>query len=1258
MRRDTSRTIRAMSGFTLMELLVVVAVAVIVAAIAAPNVAHIARNTEVSRLDNYAKEIYVAVADQFVGMEASSEYVAFNQLVREAVSRNLGNMDAVPGDAPNSEWRNYYYLTSYDAGSGGPEGAADIAMQAVVDRVAVLKDLVHGGRYIIEVNPRSDGTDVYSVFYSEDARFTYDDVLKLDTRSIDERRGAIEGSPLGYYCGIAAEGSETPDQFNPRATFVNGEELFLNVFCRCGIGLVGTQYGLSVNITITDGTTTDSFTLSGGQDFQLDEHGNIDFDIVVDSLREGMHFADFEPSLKPGANLNATVEVTYLDPDGSTITTPAGMRGQATANSLYANNFDGLVEVANVRHLANLALVPSDVFAVRQTADIDFDASTWGTVDRTRLSLATRLHNENTYRTAYVNPLDPRTSEYFPGFAPLSPAAGATWEFDGRGNTLSNFYFKGEGASGLFATVQPGQSVSNVTLVDTTVEGPGPAGTLAGRVLGRVANCGAHLGIYSDVDAHKQSLFLVRSTGEGAAGGLVGEATGDQAVLEGCYAAVDVVGTESSAVGGLVGRFAGLAVSTSYASGVVDAGGAAGGLMGVLSSGAVQGCYSTSDVNSGSPAGGFVGSAERGFIMDCVSYGQVSALPGGAFVGAQGGAEFQECRCLVQTGYNMGLDGQPEGVSSQDLGSLSAARLGPDHSHPYRARLLGTSFPFAPVLDDHWGNWPDPVPVRPTLLYYEHYADGSYGYYGTGYDLTEDISINTLDDTLVVSDDGYALLVPQKLTGFDYRVNNGESFRANVGDAPATGTFVELPTRADSAQYAAEGAVDEGDPSYYLYYRKDEATIPLQDFHVYQLPFDLQMPGRVASSFYDLLEIEIAEADGISSNSYSFYYNPDFARMATSPNAQGRTDAPADPARLPIRTARQPNRLGYQPLYWGATVALERDVDFGYYTKDYLGNAIDLSSTSGPYANQPIGLIGQPFTGIFDGAEFAVIDFNINAPGQVAAGMFGCVSGTVRNVHVAASKINAATVMRTGDVPGSFAPSLGVLVGLVDGGTVEGCSASGYRVSFESPTAVNAVAVGGLVGLNQGTVARSTAANITVVNDAASASGATLGTGGLVGGNAGTVISCYAVENVLLCHTGTSGSGRTLVLGGLAGVAFEGDRKVEGCYAWAYKGETACAEGDAVRLFALTDPANTQLVDCCYLDVAEPFEDGEAAKLVSPTELQNATIGSMSGGAVPRATYGETMSGHVVQHSDNYPYPVVCRDPYGDMAHYGFDWWF
>ncbi|MBQ9020473.1 MAG: prepilin-type N-terminal cleavage/methylation domain-containing protein [Eggerthellaceae bacterium] len=1242
---------RFRAGFTLMELLVVIAILAVILVIAGPSLAQIARNSEINRLDNYAKELYVAVQDQFITMEASGEYAGFNAAVLQTrQDRNLGSLGAMPHDALGSDWVEYYYLQG-GAASSFAENDADLALAEVVARTSVLDGLTKGGRYIFEINPRADGTDVYAVFYSEDPDFSFADVQNLASRNRPDRMNTGSGYPVGYYCGITTASSELPDHFSPYATFVNGEELFLKVACPGSLALVSNERDMEMRIVLDCDGESQTLVLTGGQDFHLDAAGNIDIDIVFDSMREGFHLADLFPTFSPGADIEATVEVLY-NGNGVVISTPANMQAKAKDNSLFAKNNSGDIEVANVRHINNLRLIGNDARSVIQVAPVDFDAMYWGSSEVSELSSASKDYNLDTYSTEYVNPLDPRVVDGASGFMPLE-TAGVAWSYDGNSNQLNDFYIAGSAETGLFATIQSAQAVRNTILVDPQVYGGGPCGALCGELQGSIENCGVRLEVREASALDKVSTHTVSSDASDAVGGLVGLATGSANIAR-SFAAIDVVAPSAISVGGLVGSFASQgSISQSYASGEVTGADIVGGLVGSFDGGSIADCYSTSDINTSGYCGGIAGQASAGSITNTMAYGRVNSDLGGGFTGGEG-ASFSNCAFLQDVGYNSFLMPQPAGIEAKSYGDLADMRLAADHSFPYRESLMGSAFPFANVLEEHWGNWPSSLSFKPMLVYYELYADGDYGFYGTQETPDGPVIINTLDGEnggIVIVEDGYALLSTYAIRGFEYSLNGGEKQRLTRANVPQAGSFVEL--NVDS-----------------LYYWNGSETLTLDDFFVYQLPFELQMLSRTATSFADLLELSFADAAGSTAETYSYYYNPDFAMLVSNPGADGSLDAP-DTSSLYVRTPRHLNRLAVQSAYWASNAhiiqAYDIDSGEGYYTSNYLGDTLDFKS--GTYAMQPIASKTEPFMGSYDGHNHTIIDFFISANGRDDVGLFGSVMGTVSNVHLVGSQLNEASVVHYGQTSGGTLAA-GALVGWLDG-TVEGCSASGLSV-YAGSAYIDDASVGGLVGVNVGSIERSSAANVDVSVVSTCTSAANLGLGGLTGSNGGSINSCYAVEINLFGQALGAGSGRQLLQGGIAGYGFGGG-SIAHCYAYAFaEGNTIATENDIVEHFDITNPDDNTLNNCYRLS----WDDGSGGgfttgamdddRVISctPDELKSASLGAAFayGGDVP--VYGNAyfydvrlVPGHLIQSDYRYPYPAVCTNNDGEFVHYGFDWW-
>jgi hypothetical protein len=169
---------------------------------------------------------------------------------------------------------------------------------------------------------------------------------------------------------------------------------------------------------------------------------------------------------------------------------------------------------------------------------------------------------------------------------------------------------------------------------------------------------------------------------------------------------------------------------------------------------------------------------------------------------------------------------------------------------------------------------------------------------------------------------------------------------------------------------------------------------------------------------------------------------------------------------------------------------------------------------SGYWASGPpwIRLVGEPFTGSFDGQGHKIRDLFISGTGEPEAGLFGCVGkgGIIKNLGVVNAtltfpedavglvRLNLGTV-RTLDVAPIF--GLGILVGFSMGSVSD---------SYVSGTVSGDWNVGGLVGQNTGAVNNSySTANVTGAS----------GVGGLVGSNGdlyygGTVTNCYSTGSV------------------------------------------------------------------------------------------------------------------------------------------------
>jgi hypothetical protein len=170
----------------------------------------------------------------------------------------------------------------------------------------------------------------------------------------------------------------------------------------------------------------------------------------------------------------------------------------------------------------------------------------------------------------------------------------------------------------------------------------------------------------------------------------------------------------------------------------------------------------------------------------------------------------------------------------------------------------------------------------------------------------------------------------------------------------------------------------------------------------------------------------------------------------------------------------------------------------------------------GYWASGPpwIRLVGEPFTGSFDGQGHEIRDLFISYSGEPQAGLLGCVGkgGIIKNLGVVNATLTFSsdvqglvrldeTAVRSLDVAPIF--GVGILVGFSMGSVIESYSSGTVSARVD-------VSVGGLVGQNTGTVNNCySTANVT----------GTWGIGGLVGSNGdliygGTLSNCYSTGSV------------------------------------------------------------------------------------------------------------------------------------------------
>ena len=1308
---------RRSRGFTLTEMLASIAMLAILAGLLIPVSASMYRRFRLTEMDDFARQICVAAQNELTAMKATGRLEAFAKQTDQRLTQQ-------PQDYPktdNDGWKDLYTVYSAD------QAAEDFLLRAS-DSLSQATE--HGGYFLLELNPLTG--DVYSAFYSEQP-FAYEQISAWADRSRETRLG--EKDLIGYYSAASADYGAigVPEKFCPTIELIDGEELYVKIDCGGLMALRRTQRNLTVTLTVKGASGGEvPFTYRGGTDFFV-ERDSITLYKVLDSLDEDSAFAAvFKNSgIKAGDDITVQAAITYDDPNqGLNIT---GETGLAQGNSLFgavvtSDDGSGQIQVSRVRHLNNLqdSILTGDAAdaakacrKVVQTAPISFLFRDWKDGDWCPASKWTG------------NPMGefrPIQNQALFG-AKESEASAVRACYDGQNNVLKGFVFGiNDRRSALFGTASH-TDFQNIRLADCQANGMYAA--MLGGYLSQcsIENCGAYLttqdengSYYNDMDDRRARYMVQSNDLIGWAGGLAAYA--DRTTITASFGAVDVTcsGTNGCA-GGLAGYLNNCQLEACYASGNISApnrSNGAGGLVGTISNdyqdaikSSVKRCYATGSVTADQNAGGLLGRA-AGTVSDCVSYGKVTTgaetedtSTSGGFIGNSNGALWiSDCCYLSQAKYNATYHA-PNGVTASGYSALKeTAHVG--ESHPYSVGLRGLGIPF-PLCQyqgnriDHYGDWPEAYQLQTSLVYYEKYADGSYGYYART-SLTsggQSAGSNWIADTLKnrpCVEDGYALMTVYELSRFSYTLDVGDRSEAlKKGDVAIT-TDPAACTQKQAALLRQGEVVD---------FVSDGQTVEIQNAKLYRLPFDLQINKREAAyTFWETLTVTgygPDSSDPVVKNE-TFYYCPDFARNAVNPEPGVKSNLPQEPGGperpVYVRSARQLNGMSRSTYYWnlrgGGTqiqFVQETDLDYQLYTKHYCGVTYDLMDTSegNPYKNQPIGtpnvrtaggdMEAHNFRNSYDGRGHKIIDYcceTYNKAGSAVyrfTGLFGeAEQCTLKNiVMVASDPANRSGYVRATNYYGNYneEPAVGALIGLAykdrdapaSQKTTEiiNCTVSGYEVSFQMGGSSKDPAVGGLVGINFGSIVNSSATCSVSIN---SNNGHLGGLAGSLNGT-GSIDRCYAGGTLRYQKSGQTGG----LVGGFVNVYGYGqinvslrDMRVSNSYA-ANARLRSNMPATGTRNYSVVAPSEDgnvgnsrfKVSNCYYL--SDPgtvdiglMDDGTSWGLTS-RELGDLTMDGFTW-----ADAGHTFSWSAGLSGKAYPYPTATTGADGQPVHYG-DWY-
>lgn len=1051
------------NGFSLLEMMVTVVVIVVLCALAMIPISKMQKDIRQTELDSRAEMIFTAVQNRMARLQAAGQSDVY-----KSGKTGVKELGITPADA--DEARTLVYVTS-DSKSTSDSAAAWLYPETEAEAE------LWNGSWVVEYDAK--GGSVYAVFYSRE-RMAYapDEFNKLRSRS----RRVSEGARIGYYGGDSVGAADT-DSLSLTVKVINQEKLQVVATCKRPAGVTGLKFYAAVEDESSHTTGKFAITKHNGIDIVEQTRRTYTVTLTLDDLSKGKNLrfgqqARFKDNgLVPGENLAVKI---WAEAVGNPLIEDA--LGETKVNSLFAdvetNGAGGRTAVIKYgRHLQNLEEASGlnretgrntpAITAALQEQDISFGASSsWAHEydDRKFTPI------ENAQLKSYKS-----TGEKFP------PAIyDLTVETDGDAGLFKTF--GGEGFT---------DTLKNIRLVDAKITGTGTVGGLVGKLTGKteIDGCQVYLKNVKGGIA-KEDIFTNHTRiGGTVAGGLVGSTEGNILTIRDSLAATVIRG--ETAAGGLIGDGGGnLTMDHSYADCYLysdpdttetDAG-YAGGLIGqrvvVTATLEITDCYTAGFLDGKTTAGLVVcdlsGNTLKNVYSACATLTGESLTYGTArkTSGTSGNNNVTNVYYLSETKdanatIGTGMDYQK--LSTEDpvtlLSDAFTKQNGDTHAYNLMSGLGLSQYSYPRLANlPHYGDWQAKF-ENGALVYYEKYADGSYGFFGA--------NISALSDK-AVKGDGYGMIygterkenVTVTVGGKPHELKWDTAIPITVTDKDVTKTYYLLPLPKELVQEVAEVPQVDGKPSFYT---------------------KLTADGK------------------------EYFYNPHFASTAV-------TDGSKVPTQISIRTARQLYALSeYYDKYVkilpdGADFQQGCDIDYGTYVwKDYGKGGTAVTG------QKPIGRTETaPFKHSYDGGEHIITGVSFaSETNDTAVGLFGFVTGTLENIVVTTDQtLKKAPTSRLDGSIQRRTVYIGVLAGQ-NSGRIYNCAVSGYKLSCYAYSGSTCY-IGGLVGCNEGTVSACGAAIPSISGNTTNARGYYAGALAGVNAGGGYIRQSYALGSIEL----------------------------------------------------------------------------------------------------------------------------------------------
>lgn len=606
---------RKNKGFSMAEMLIVVALIILTLSIAIPNVLSYKRNMELMHADDVAREIFLSAQNELVYQKSVGQ-------LTDIYTSIVGSCQAANNHSDNQP--SLYYMKS------DSDAMRRILGEKKLDAISA------GGYYYIEVEPSS--ANVYSVFYTE-KDITWDELNATSNglRNKEGRRKYYSQAVVGYYAAKLEdlEYAEAEHIKLGNLSIINSEELYVefDVYVRNDVLSNDTKLTLTLldeqehsqvdTISLSTPANKNGLCVEKGPSEFFDENGvsklfqKYTVRKLIDSMEDAYRFKSRFSEFSLGSTITAAVSFKYEGvSEGKNV--KEEISGSAVSNSSFAQviidstGFNS-VGIRYIRHLYNIQDYASKASYI-QVATLDFEADNYSwsegkyfnnTNEATKDSALNPLKGDGDVFSKYHGVTLPKESEYLGN--------------GNRGNTIKNF----KSDRGIFSEAVSCK-LSEIYVVNHKIEMTDlntPVGGLIGNIQGgSIMNC--------QVYQENGESFI--KTSEGSAGtlyvgGLAGKING--VAIEKSCAAIPVVSASADGFcGGLVGFAEGAAFSKCYGNTTDLKGKYAGGFAGSLSNCDVRYCYAVAESysNDTENAAGFCADMKGGSLEQ--SYALIGSI--------------------------------------------------------------------------------------------------------------------------------------------------------------------------------------------------------------------------------------------------------------------------------------------------------------------------------------------------------------------------------------------------------------------------------------------------------------------------------------------------------------------------------------------------------------------------------------------------------------------------------------------------------